>query len=169
MEIWSLVAEYLLLQNPQCLKRGGSLLACASREHREAVEMALRVNPFPTCSRPFFTKRAVFSNGGQHDQTLRFCKTCPGNFELADMIGDLDWVMKLSPCVKNAVNQPIPLRYTMCLTTVNQEECLQCFQAPVLDDCTVIQLVHHKACRGCLRGPPDLCNGCYNILIHEFI
>ena len=166
MEIWSLVAEYLLLPNPQCLKRGGCLLACVSRDHQKAVELALRVNRLPQCSRPFFTKRAIFSNGGQHDQTFRFCKTCPGNFELSDMIGDLDWVMKLSPCVRESVHQAIPLRYTVCLTTVNQAECQQCFQAPVLDDVTVIQLVHHKACGGCLRGLPDFCNNCYNILIN---
>ena len=166
MEIWSLVAEYLLLTNPICRiqPRGGCLFACVSKDHKQAVDIALRVNErqFPLCSRPFVISR---------DKQLRFCKTCPDNFELDDY-PTYPEIEEPSLCVRELMGHiswrecTHQVRFTQCLTTVNRAVCGQCYEPAVLDDVTIIQLVHRKDCRGCLHGPPDICNGCMNIVLN---
>ena len=162
MDIWVLIAEHLLRHNPNCQakKRRGALLACVSKLHKDAVDVALRMNwTQGECSRPIVTSY----HSQFHDKTLRFCKTCFNNFECDDPTGRLSLVTEICPCVDQLDRL---IRFTICLTTINRAECLHCGEEEVLDDYTVVQLLHHQACGGCLRGPPDMCRACYYVTMH---
>ena len=161
MDVWVHIASYLIRPNPACKKRGGALLACASTVHRAAVELAVHMAAFSACSHPIvrsYDRRMLFTSG--HPKKLRFCKECPGQFEVRDPGAVMRYAYRC-PCATDAC---LP-RFTHCLATINCEECLHCGEESVVDDSTVVELMHRIDCGGCLARPPDMCRACFSLFM----
>ena len=176
MDIWSCVAEYVLVQNPTCQakkggKRAGSVLACASTMHKQAVGLALFRNryTFVFCTRPLHLTQdqALFWTSGPHPDSYQFCKDCPDSFEMWDDRGPeaIHRIAEICPCLSRTAIHERLFRFTYCLAEVQMGECPDCEAANYVSGRTVVELMHHEDCGGCLEAIPSVCRECHCIFL----
>ena len=154
MDVWSLVADYLLERNPLCTAPAGTLLACVSRTHKAAVEMAVRRACYPPCGRPI----KLTING----ELLRFCMACPGEFEVPALTYRHDLFRAFSPCM---LTKPMDRgRMTHSLVVHMDGRCVGCgcqFTRTPADPVVMVALfIHYKTCPGCMEEMPQMCLHC---------
>lgn len=165
MDVWSSIAEYVLLQNPICSakKRAGSILACVSTMHKEAVELAFyRNREVFYCKLPISIPfdQSMFWTVGPHPATFQFCKEC--SFEMEDD-REIDRFGEICACLSiNAIKEK-RFRFTYCLAEYLVGECNEC-DAECLDPGqTVVEMMHHEDCDGCLEALPSVCRQCHSV------
>jgi hypothetical protein len=164
MDIWSLIAEYVLFPNPKCeRKRAGSILACASRMHKEAAEMALFRN-----RESFFCKlpikipfdQSMFWTVGPHPATFQFCREC--SFEMRDD-RDIVRIPEICDCLSFNAMTELRFRYTYCLAEYLVGECSDCDAVCLDAGQTVVEMMHHEDCGGCVEDLPMVCRQCHSV------
>ncbi len=157
MDVWSVVAAYLLRRNPNCAveRRGGAQLACASSMHRAAVQNALREARFPKCARPLALR---------NERSFRFCLHCPTGFEfdIAKPSGrNCNYQVVRAKCVQIGEL----LRFTLCLAESGGRPCAYCERPttelpPPYNKLTANVFMHDARCPGCLPVIPVICGAC---------
>jgi len=176
MDIWSCVAEYVLLQNPTCKtkksgKPAGSLLACVSKMHKQAVAAALYRNrcSFVSCVRPIHLTQdqALFWTSGPHPDTYQFCKDCPDSFEMWDDRGpeEIHRIAEIGPCLsRNAIHERL-FRFAYCLASLYVGDCSDCGDTNYVHGHAVVEMMHHEDCGGCLETLPSVCRECQTVIL----
>lgn len=153
MDVWSLVAAYLLDLRPTCPRTYGSTLSCASRLHEAAVKAATSLLPqTPLCTRPLRLKG------------LSFCLQCPGGFETqAVHYFPGNFCQFRAECCR--VEDIVAGRRTVLVTVPGR--CFYC-RVPAANANFLVGLVHAATCPGCQQAPPSVCDRCRVLTLDGF-
>ena len=156
MDVWSRVADYALILNPVCTVKPGALMACASRTHRAAVEMAVHRTEFPACRRPLEIE--------VYTKPLRFCMHCPRQFEVPTVSFRPDLFQVAAPCLQLKYWENKTVRHTHCIAFTTKGQCVGCgvqFSKKFYEEVrSVVLFMHNKECGGCMTEIPHMCAHC---------
>ena len=154
MDVWTIVAAFLLDLRPTCPRQHGTSLSCASRMHQAAVKAAADLLPqTPLCIRPIRKKG------------LSFCLQCPGGFETQDVHYFPRYFCQFrAQCCR--VEDICGGRRTVLLA-IPGGRCFYCRVPSDFEGNTLIGLVHAATCPGCQHDAPSVCKRCRNALCYD--